>query len=224
MKELTKEEKALADKAFIEFIAHYWTLSKAFDMLSSDAADAYFAINGTTTTDYDFSSLKNSTSRSDIGIAVEFMNKYKQKTNKMKPFDLQAAKNGAKVCTCDGRPVRIICYDRKGERPIVALIDKECGDSDILYSFNNGGVCIFNGGESSLCLFLVDNSFDLEAARAGSPVCTSDGVKVRIVCFDRKGVNPIIGLIDIGEAETWISCNSDGFYLINGEIKKLVMK
>lgn len=29
--------------------------------------------------------------------------------------------------------------------------------------------------------------FDLEAARAGSPVCTRDGRKARIVCFDKKG-------------------------------------
>lgn len=27
--------------------------------------------------------------------------------------------------------------------------------------------------------------FDLEAAKAGKPVCTRDGRKVRIICFDR---------------------------------------
>ena len=32
---------------------------------------------------------------------------------KLKPFDLEAAKAGAKVITRDGRPVRIICFDRK---------------------------------------------------------------------------------------------------------------
>ena len=32
--------------------------------------------------------------------------------------------------------------------------------------------------------------FDLEAARAGSPVCTRDGRKARIVCFDKKGSEP----------------------------------
>lgn len=42
----------------------------------------------------------------------------------MKPFDLEKAKEGKPVCTRDGRPVRIICYDRKDEKyPIVALIE-----------------------------------------------------------------------------------------------------
>lgn len=33
--------------------------------------------------------------------------------NNMKPFDLELAKAGHPVQTRDGRPVRIICYDRK---------------------------------------------------------------------------------------------------------------
>lgn len=44
-----------------------------------------------------------------------------------KPFDVEAAKNGAKVETRDGRSVRIICYDRKFSCPIIALI---LGDKD----------------------------------------------------------------------------------------------
>ena len=34
--------------------------------------------------------------------------------------------------------------------------------------------------------------FDLEAAKAGKPVCTRDGRKVRIICFDRKDNTPEI--------------------------------
>ena len=42
----------------------------------------------------------------------------------MKPFDLEAAKAGAPVCTENGIPVRILCFDRKGsEFPIIALKD-----------------------------------------------------------------------------------------------------
>lgn len=38
--------------------------------------------------------------------------------------------------------------------------------------------------------------FNLEAAKAGKPVCTRDGRLVRIVCWDSKQVGyPIIGLI-----------------------------
>lgn len=37
--------------------------------------------------------------------------------------------------------------------------------------------------------------FDLELAKQGHPVCTRDGKDVRIICFDAKGPNPIIGLL-----------------------------
>ena len=40
-----------------------------------------------------------------------------------KPFDIQAAKNGAKIETKSGHPVRIVCYDRKGDYSIIALVD-----------------------------------------------------------------------------------------------------
>jgi hypothetical protein len=42
----------------------------------------------------------------------------------MKKFDLEKAKAGAPVCTRDGKPVRIICWDAKDPNyPIVALVD-----------------------------------------------------------------------------------------------------
>ena len=44
--------------------------------------------------------------------------------------------------------------------------------------------------------------FNLEAAKAGRPVCTRDGRKARIICFDAKGDKPIIALIEMGVAET----------------------
>lgn len=37
--------------------------------------------------------------------------------------------------------------------------------------------------------------FDLEAAKASKPVCTRDGRKARIVCFDRMGVYPVIAFV-----------------------------
>ena len=43
---------------------------------------------------------------------------------KLKPFDINEAKNWAKVVTRDGRPVRILCCDRKSNRPIIALVDE----------------------------------------------------------------------------------------------------
>lgn len=42
----------------------------------------------------------------------------------MRNFNFDEAKNGAPVCTRNGRPARIICWDSKGTNyPIVALID-----------------------------------------------------------------------------------------------------
>ena len=37
--------------------------------------------------------------------------------------------------------------------------------------------------------------FDLEAARSGKPVCTRDGRKARIICFNAKRDAPIIALV-----------------------------
>ena len=33
--------------------------------------------------------------------------------------------------------------------------------------------------------------FDLQAAKSGKPVCTRDGRKVRIICFDSKSKLPL---------------------------------
>ena len=38
--------------------------------------------------------------------------------------------------------------------------------------------------------------FNLEAAKAGKPVCTRDGRKARIICFDAKSEQPIIALVE----------------------------
>lgn len=45
-----------------------------------------------------------------------------EKKLNLKPFDLEAAKAGKPVCTRDGRKARIICFDAKCGKPIVALI------------------------------------------------------------------------------------------------------
>ena len=53
--------------------------------------------------------------------------------------------------------------------------------------------------------------FDLEAAKAGKPVCTRDGRKARIICFDRNWEYPIVALIECENDEEMISaCDKDG--------------
>ena len=49
----------------------------------------------------------------------------------LKPFDLEKAKAGKPVCTRDGRKVRIICFDGKGDKPIIALVEAK-GNKDAL--------------------------------------------------------------------------------------------
>ena len=55
--------------------------------------------------------------------------------------------------------------------------------------------------------------FDLEAAKAGKPVCTRDGRKARIICFDLKNDEyPIVAAVGNDSSETLFS------YTTNGEI------
>lgn len=60
-----------------------------------------------------------------------------------KPFNVEAAKRGAKVETRNGIPVRIICYDREGgQYPILALVDDGSGyESCIEYDLEGKFFC-----------------------------------------------------------------------------------
>ena len=57
----------------------------------------------------------------------------------LKKFDLEAAKAGKPVCTRDGRKARIICFDRKSETPITALVT-ELNGIEAVYSYHNNGI------------------------------------------------------------------------------------
>ena len=53
--------------------------------------------------------------------------------------------------------------------------------------------------------------FDLQKAREGKPVCTRDGRKARIICFDRKDVMPIVALIERIDGIEILECvHNDG--------------
>lgn len=59
---------------------------------------------------------------------------------KMKPFDLEAAKAGKPVCTRDGRKARIICFDLNNKNfPIVAIIN--CDTEENAYQYDIDGLC-----------------------------------------------------------------------------------
>ena len=61
----------------------------------------------------------------------------KRLCNRLKPFNLEAAKAGKPVCTRDGRKARIICFDAKCNKPIVALI-YDCNKETVLQYLENG--------------------------------------------------------------------------------------
>lgn len=70
----------------------------------------------------------------------------------LKPFDLKAAKVGKPVCTRGGKKARIICWDKKGSAPIVALIEHEDSEFDLSYH-NNGSY--MSEGESGNDLMML---------------------------------------------------------------------
>ena len=59
----------------------------------------------------------------------------------MKPFNLEQAKAGAPVCTRDGQPARIVCYDMKGHSnyPILALVENPNGKRESTISYTPSG-------------------------------------------------------------------------------------
>lgn len=58
--------------------------------------------------------------------------------------------------------------------------------------------------------------FDLKAAMAGKPVCTRDGCKARIICFDKKNDEyPIVTLVTKGKEEYIFQYTNKGEYIKN---------
>ena len=57
--------------------------------------------------------------------------------------------------------------------------------------------------------------FDLEAAKAGKPVCTRDGRKARIICFDAENDKPIVALIYDCNRETVFQYLKSGRFFVD---------
>lgn len=69
-------------------------------------------------------------------------------------------------------------YDTKNKTILIALNNKEDMKEEKHSNFENIGKNL--------------KPFDLEAAKAGKPVCTRDGRKARILCYDLKGAEYFI--------------------------------
>lgn len=72
----------------------------------------------------------------------------------MKPFDIELAKAGYPVCTRDGRPVRILCFDRKSVYgySILALVDE--GDHESFIVCTSRGKFYKYGKDNPYDLFM----------------------------------------------------------------------
>ena len=74
---------------------------------------------------------------------VEELNVMEEKKLNLKPFDIQKAREGKPVCTRDGRKARIICFDRKSDISIVALIMGD-NDREEIHSYYKDGRSVRN--------------------------------------------------------------------------------
>lgn len=67
----------------------------------------------------------------------------------LEPFDIQKAKQGKPVCTRDGRKARIICFDRKGDYPIIALVEDMYGIEYVKYYTEKGTYVNYDDNKTS---------------------------------------------------------------------------
>lgn len=74
------------------------------------------------------------------------------------PFDIERAKQGAKLVTRSGRSVRIVDYNVKNDFPILALIG--INDKEIPKSFTNTGKDNIYDEENSYDLFIEEELAD----------------------------------------------------------------
>lgn len=73
----------------------------------------------------------------------------------------------------------------------------------------------------SLCKYITSNNkelkpFNLETVREGKPVCTRSGKRARIICFDAKGILPIIALVESGDEEKTVRYSNSGRFRFDG--------
>ena len=72
-----------------------------------------------------------------------------------KPFSLEEYRKNPskKIVTRDGRNVRIICTDRRGDYPIIVLTENQGNDEETLVAFTENGRWALSGKESVNDLF-----------------------------------------------------------------------
>ena len=87
--------------------------------------------------------------------ALKEANEEQKPTVRVIPFDIEKAKQGAKVVTRDGHDVRILCYSSRnanGTQPIVSEIDK--GEDGMLTTHAEDGTYLFSKSKSDYDLMI----------------------------------------------------------------------
>lgn len=87
--------------------------------------------------------------------ALKEANEEQKPTVRVIPFDIEKAKQGAKVVTRDGHDVRILCYSSRnanGSQPIIAEIDKI--EDVMLTTHAEDGTYLFNKSKSDYDLMI----------------------------------------------------------------------
>ena len=87
--------------------------------------------------------------------ALKKANEEQKPTVRVIPFDIEKAKQGAKVVTRDGHDVHILCYSSRyanSKQPIVAEIDKI--DDVLLTTHAEDGTYLFNKSKSDYDLMI----------------------------------------------------------------------
>lgn len=121
----------------------------------------------------------------------------------MKPFNLELAKAGHPVRNAIGKDVRIICFDRKGSHPIVALTNAYGATYEEVASFTNEGFFFENEKESDADLFMKEEEeklipFDITRAFSGDEIRARNGKIVDEIDLEENGVRCAINLISSG--------------------------
>lgn len=73
-----------------------------------------------------------------VTIKIEQKTRITMEEKKLRLFNLEEAKQGKPVCTRDGSPARIICWDKLGKLPIVALVMGK-DNSEYVFYYNEDG-------------------------------------------------------------------------------------
>lgn len=81
-----------------------------------------------------------------------FISESQDEENNLKPFNLEAAKAGKPVCTRDGRKARIICFDKKDCKRIVALVQVN-NETEVLYDYYNDGSVFHSDSDNDLMMY-----------------------------------------------------------------------